>query len=260
MLISSTRHRPEDLAIWNDLEEADLIHGRSERVAGLIRISLEAIRDFAAEPGLKCYASVSWGKDSVALAELIRIAGVSVPLVHLLVTPHGNPENPAVRDAYLAMGAATYHEIKVDCRDVPPVDDAGLDRAREKQRDKRFFAAFPSDMRHYSGVRADESWGRKVRMRHWGLRSPHACAPLGWWSAADVFGFLAARNLPVHPNYAMLGGGRWGRGQIRVDVLGASAGNQFGRREWELEYYGDELRRIEAAGRGNTAARPSGRD
>ncbi|TXH99574.1 MAG: hypothetical protein E6Q76_19695 [Rhizobium sp.] len=63
--------------------------------------------------------------------------------------------------------------------------------------------------------------------------------------AADVFAYLAFHGLPVHPNYAMLGAGRWPREYLRTAPLGGKRGDQFGRAEWEREYYGDVLRRLE---------------
>jgi len=59
---------------------------------------------------------------------------------------------------------------------------------------------------------------------------------------------MNAYNLPVHPAYAMTAGGRWDRKHIRVASLGGQRGAQYGRREWEREYYGDVLRRLEAGG------------
>src|SRR5690606_27886834 len=102
--------------------------------------------------------------------------------------------------------------------------------------------------RHLSGVRGDESPGRLIRMCRWGESSPNACAPIGRWSVADVLGYLAAHDLPVHPNYAMLGGGRWPREHVRTAEIGDSHGRRMGRAEWEQEYYGDVLARLQAEG------------
>jgi hypothetical protein len=108
----------------------------------------------------------------------------------------------------------------------------------EQRRWKRAEQAIGAN-RHLSGVRADESGVRKIRMRRWGLSTDRTCCPLGWWSKQDAFGYAAAKNLPVHPNYAMLGGGRWPRENLRVDGLGGVRGRGIGRAEWEREYYSD---------------------
>jgi phosphoadenosine phosphosulfate reductase len=240
-LIPSSRHTPADLALWRDLEGADRAHGRSAGLVRKVDRSTEAIRGFlAAGPA---YLSVSWGKDSVVLAHLGLTVAPRLPLIHLRAVPHGNPDTPAVRDAFLTRYPGTdYRELAVDYRDIPP--GLGPD-VIEREKDRRFFATFPGG-RYLSGIRADESAGRKVRMRKWGLRGPTTAAPLGWWTAADVFAFLATEGLPVHSTYSMLGAGRWDREHVRVDELGGARGNQFGRKEWELLYYGDFLRRIEA--------------
>lgn len=69
------------------------------------------------------------------------------------------------------------------------------------------------------------------------------CRPIIDWPTEAVFAYLAHYRLPTHPNYGMLGGGRWDRGRLRVGgSVGGSDGDNFGRAEWEREYYGDLLR------------------
>ena len=51
----------------------------------------------------------------------------------------------------------------------------------------------------------------------------------------------AKHNLPVHPAYAMLMGGRLDRIRMRVAWLGLKHGRRFGRHEWEMRYYRDEM-------------------
>jgi phosphoadenosine phosphosulfate reductase len=245
MLIASERHTKRDLEFWAELEAADIVHGARTQLADRIERSSRAIRDFAR--GGNAYVSVSWGKDSVVLADLCRRAAPDLPLVYLKAEPTGNPLCLAVRDAYLGSYPTTqYSERTVDYRAIDP--GLGCDET-EKAKDRLFYGEFRAvekrwGTRHISGIRADESSGRKARMKRWGLASLNALAPLGWWSVADVFGYLAVRGLPVHPNYAMLGGGRWPREHLRVDELGGDRGTGFGRADWEREYYGDILRRI----------------
>jgi phosphoadenosine phosphosulfate reductase len=100
--------------------------------------------------------------------------------------------------------------------------------------------------RHISGVRAKESAVRKLRMMRWGENTEKTCAPIGLWTTDDVFAYLVKYDLPVHPNYAMLGGGRWNRKIIRVAEIGDIHGTERGRAEWEKEYYSDILNYINA--------------
>lgn len=54
------------------------------------------------------------------------------------------------------------------------------------------------------------------------------------------------RDLVCRPASDYVCGGRWNRKNIRVAELGDVHGNQFGRSEWELEYYSDLIRRLKA--------------
>lgn len=231
MLITSHRHTAEDLRLWEELEETDRIHGERMMASGKMDRSLESIRQFAASGS--CYAGISWGKDSTVLFHLIGLAGVSVPCVWMTYGFATNPECWTVRDAMIAMWPG------IDYREI----DVGED---ESQRDDYSLAVKSAGTSRYlSGVRGDESGIRKIVMRRWGVATPNTCRPLTYWTAADVFGFLAVGNLPVHPNYAMLGGGRWPRKHLRTASIGGDRGAENGRREWEQEYYGDVLRRLE---------------
>lgn len=245
MLIPSSRHTPADLDLWHELEAADRLHG--ERLPSrLIEQSLAAIRDFlSAGPA---YCGTSWGKDSVVTAHLCRMVDPQLPLVNLRVEPTRNPYCDKVRDCFLARWPMSYHEETVSYHDC----GEWFSEPWEKETYRRWDAAWRAVCkrlgidRHISGVRASESGVRKIRMRTWGLNTPRACCPIGWWTENDVFGYAAAHGLPLHPNYAMLGGGRWRRDKIRTAELGDVKGTERGRREHEREYYGDILRRIEA--------------
>lgn len=89
-------------------------------------------------------------------------------------------------------------------------------------------------------------------MRIHGVATSRTCRPIGWWSSADVWAYLARHDLPVHPAYAMTLGGRLERDRIRVHSIGGEDGASFGRVEWEDRYYGDLTARL----RGWTRARP----
>lgn len=246
MLILSDRHTPADLELWAELEAADCVHGERLLRSGKVEQSLQAIRTFlAAEPA---YVSTSWGKDSVACAYLCRLVDPTIPLVNLRIEPTRNPHCDEVRDVFLARWPMHYIEQPVSYHGC----GVWFTDLWEKETYRRWDAGWRAvnrslEMeRHLSGVRASESGVRKIRMRVWGLSSPRTCCPIGWWTEADVFGFAAVMNLPLHPNYAMLGGGRWPRDKIRTAELGDVKGTERGRRTHELEYYSDVLHRLEA--------------
>lgn len=245
MLIPSPRHRPADLEIWAALEDADCLRAERLARAGKIERSIEAIRAFAAAG--PCYASVSWGKDSVVFASLVRRVAPGAPLVNLRVNPTRNPDCDAVRDAFLSRFPGPYHEEPVDYGEVDPaLPSVVWDRETYRAWDAAWRGVGRAfGHRHLSGVRAEESFGRRTRMHVFGESSPNTCAPIGWWTLDEIFAYLAAESLPAHPAYAMLGGGRWDRKRLRVSEIGDEKGIGCGRRQWELEYYGDVLRRLQ---------------
>lgn len=237
MLIPSARHRPEDLAIWSELESADRLHYRLGNVASKAGRAWAAIAEFgAAGP---CVVMSSWGKDATAVAHLAMAAGL--PIVHI-AQPDADPtgECEAVADAFLsAHPTAAYHVIRVPRTGDPLIPGrptpellAGVAESRRR---------FETD-RWVNGLRRAEKGGRQFRP---GAICGVSCAPIFDWSTADVFAYLAYHDLPVHPRYAMLGGGRWPRERLRVCTFGGFRGGGGGRNEWEYEYYGDVLRRIE---------------
>lgn len=249
MLIQSHRHKNNDLELWLEYAEADLLNAKlaNGRLRGLIADALDCILEFIVfQPD--CYCGVSWGKDSVVVAHLLWCVSRDVPLMHLRPTNH-NPDCDAVRDAFFgSFPGQPYEEIEVDYSEIDRVSSTHeeLDRLT----DAKWYSAIHKyeqafNGRHILGIRADESNGRLIRMLRWGNNSPNACAPIGFWKSNDVFAYLALHNLPVHPAYAMLGGGRWPRERLRVAEIGDTHGTGGGRSEWEREYYGDVLRRLE---------------
>lgn len=245
MLIPSRRHTEADLSLWAELEEADRLHGQY-RLPKLVPRALWEIETFARNG--ERYCSVSWGKDSTALADLVMQSAPETPLVWVRVEPIFNPDCELVRDAFLQRRpSAAYREITTHCT---------LDAGHEHTKRIRWIAGgtlesgFKSATeqfgeRRFSGVRADESGQRQLSARTHGVSTAISCRPLLYWSAQDVYAYLRSRNLPVHPAYAMLGGGRYDRSHVRVSSLGGMRGRGMGRDEWEQEYYGDVLRRLE---------------
>ena len=240
MLVLSDRHRPADLALWAEYEAADRVHGERLTRSGKVEAAIGAIREFAAKR--PCYVGFSGGKDSSVTLDLVRRAGVDCPAVYLKAIPHGNPDCMSVADVF-----GGVEVIEVDYRPIPR--DAGHWQI-EREKDRIFFGACDELQRRLGrrilGIRGAESRARQLRIARWGLATENTLAPIGRWTTADVFGYASYFGVPLHPAYAMLGGGRWPRERLRVDELGGERGDGSGRREWELEYYGDVLRRIEA--------------
>lgn len=239
MLIPSPRHTLADLRLWAELERSDRAHARSMRLHRKVGQSIAAIRRFVSAG--TCYAGISFGKDSVVLAGLIREAGVRVPLAWIRVEPIANPDCVRVRDV-LIDPSDDYREVVEHCLH----DAGGWHAAGTLERGARRVAETVGTARCLLGIRANESSARRLSAFAHGEQTDMRCRPLLWWDGADVFGYLYSRGLPVHPAYAMLGGGRWERERLRVASLGGRRGDGMGRAEWEREYYGDVLARLAA--------------
>lgn len=245
MLIHSHRLKSVDYDLWESLAEIDLLHNVSRRE----NEAIDALKLFLLQDK-NCYVGTSWGKDSMVIVHLLYRIDVTIPLMHLRPSNH-NPDCDAVRDAYFELfSGQEYEEVIVDYCEVNRIalTDSEMDKATDKiwyQCIRRY--GKPFNHRHILGIRAEESTGRNFRMMRWGLNSPNASAPIGRWSTTDVFAYLAKYDLPIHPAYAMLGGGRWQRDRLRVAEIGDIHGRGGGRDEWEKEYYGDVLRRSEKA-------------
>lgn len=236
MLVDSSRLTAADRVVWARLEEFDRrlsADPRLELLAGRGRAVIEAFAD--AGP---CYASVSWGRDSVIVAYLVATSAAAgrVPLWYASSADvpgrAANPESPRVRDVFLAaFPGVVYYETG---RGLGALD--GL-------------AGTP---RRITGVRGAESGLRRRAMRWHGDASVSSARPIGRWTHEDVFAGLFRWGLPVHPAYAMSEGGVWERRFLRVHSIGGCDGGDRGRIEWEDRYFPDVTEGL----RGWTAARP----
>lgn len=246
MLIASERHSADDLQRWAIAERCDALHAQSSRYRRALLRAESALAAFAAND---CgYVGVSWGKDSTALADLAQRICPQATLVYVRCEPLANPDCDLVRDAFLrAWPAARYEEIESPCLSGElALDGAGhvMQLGRSGPWGRGLAALRRLSHRHVTGVRAEESRGRRIRCRTHGEIAGGGCAPLAWWTAADVFAHLYARGLPVHPAYACVMGGAFDRERLRVDMIGCEIGQHQGRGAWEEHYYPDALREI----------------
>ena len=239
MLIKCERHTEKDLEIWKDYEEIDSIN--IEKITDeKIDKAIAIIKDTCKE---KSYVSTSWGKDSVTTLHLCYLAGMKIPAVWIKEKPMHNPYCETVRDRFLEEYDFQYHEIVVD------YGRAGFAPFLDKNGDSILFHSIADSLvkpfgRRITGIRNEEANKRLLRYLHYGEITKNTSAPISLWKNQEVFAYLKKFDLPVHPNYAMLGGGRWKREHVRVDCLDGTQGNGIGRSEWEKEYYRDILNRL----------------
>jgi len=226
-LIVSPRHTAEDLRAWGTLARFDAVLALRPSLARATQAAQSEIAQFIAQG--PAYVGVSWGKDSVVVAHLARLVSADIPLVWVRVgNERENPDCVLVRDAFMARFPGAYDEILVD---APEAGTGSLARGGE-------IAGGRYGHRYVSGVRAEESRTRALRVATYGLSTDSTCAPIGRWSGVDVFAYLARYDLPVHPAYACTYGGVLDRCRVRVAPTGGDPGRGHGRAEWERAYYG----------------------
>lgn len=244
MLIQCSRHTSNDLMIWKKYEEMDKIN--AEKLKNKIERALNCINDFCSTRNV--YLGCSWGKDSVSILYLLWLTRINIPVINLRVKPNRNPYCDIIRDEFLKQYTIKdYREIEINYDNI--LNSNMIESDQNKATDKLWYATIRRCTKeiassHILGIRKDESTGRRIRMFKYREASPNALAPIGFWTTNDVFAFLNKFNLPIHPNYAMLGGGRWDRNYIRVAEIGDIHGRGMGRLQWEKEYYEDILNQI----------------
>lgn len=184
--------------------------------------------------GKSGYTGVSWGKDSVVVADMSVRYLPRRPLVWVRVEPIFNPDCIAVRDDFLARYPdVAYDEIIIHCR----IDDTGIPHATGTLERGFSHAAQRYGEAHISGIRRDESGHRERYFRVFAGETRNTLAPIIRWQGEDVFAYLAAHDLPVHPAYGLSLGGVMERSRLRVASLAGKRGREMGRREWEDLYY-----------------------
>ena len=223
-LVPSHRLKTEDIKIWRQQALADTLYSK-RREAELKRLTAEAKDKVLAflENG-PAYVSVSWGKDSVVVADLCRDFGL--PTVWVKVDVRSNPDCPAVATAF---SPQNYLEVR-----SPPGGDGSTSSLGIKKAVK-----IVGTNRRITGLRKSES---KQRLLRGSQSTATSCVPIADWTTQQVFAYLQWRRLPIHPAYAMSNGGQFSREFLRVGAIGGTRGSQTtGRREWESIYYKDVL-------------------
>lgn len=251
MLIDSPRITARDRDTWERLAHYDDALSADPRLDRLVGQAIEAVALFLdAGDG---YASVSWGKDSVVAAHIAALVAPEVRVVWVRSRHFEMPECDQVRDAFLGRHPGVrYEEITVDLRNAKRGEPGFVERQGDPDADHQDVLAENLTGRYISGVRAEESRIRGISIGHRGLVTKNTCRPIGRWDATHVFAYLHRESLPVHPAYAMSGGGYYDRRWLRVHPLcsalpGRSAVHGGDPATWEDRYYGDVIAVAHAA-------------
>lgn len=248
MLIASSRPSRADMEAWQSRERSDHVWAGLRRLAPLVDRAKAALLAFMAAGPF--YVGTSWGKDSLVVAHLAHELGLDVPVIWFPAGPVESPDCALVRDAFLRRWPVQYLEHEV--ADLVWSRD-GLYMVHDGAQAAFVRTSKQHGLRYASGVRAQESRARRMRMAHWGECSPNTCAPIGRWTIEDVYAYLALHDLPVHPAYACSWDGAIPRDQLRVSTIGGVLGNGGtmggnGRREWEARYYPETMRTVRELG------------
>lgn len=203
--------------------------------------------------------STSWGKDSVVLANLaLRLLG-RVQLLHI-ASSYRLPGYERVQE---------YFEARTDVHVIQPrmtlaetiewLREVGLPHERTKAQQAAVVKKIKKDVgiewckaKGYTvqmlGMRADENQRtRGLLFRRRGLiyeaRGITMAAPLGWWTARDVWAYIVANDLPWHPMYDMETHGVT-RETIRNAGWLSTDGAERGRITWLRHHYPEQYRML----------------
>lgn len=246
MLIPSPRFKPGDLEAWDQLERYDHKLGGTLRAQHQEAEALRTLEQWMTEHP-DGSVSTSWGKDSTVVCDLATRVNPNITIKRARVADWEPPETDWVRDAFLQTHPhVNYIEVlyqgRIPQRGEPGFEEIHADPNRKATNIQK--KLIPG--RYISGVRAEEARIRAQSLRWHGVSTDYTSRPIIKWTGVDVFAYLAAHDLPVHPTYAMTYSGLLDRRWLRVHILGSTKAKRsavYGRSmdEWEDDYYGDVL-------------------
>lgn len=226
MLLPMNTLTPGDHAHWDTLTRYD--HAIGQSLQPLVDQAITHIRQFhAANPG--CVCATSWGKDSVAVAWLTRMANPNIPIIWVPTLRADGVSYEAeatysVRDEFHRLFPGAYEERPATARNPkrgdPNYNPTQFDQPGYKSQDVlKENIPEPS----INGVRAEESIMRAKSAKWHGINSKHASRPILKWTAPQIFALLHTRGLPTHPAYAATQSGFFDRAWLRVHPLRSKA-------------------------------------
>lgn len=177
-----------------------------------VETARRVLREAAARGPLA--VSVSWGKDSIALAHLALDTLGSVPLFHM-ASPYALPGYEACR-AYFAE-RATIHELPASrslAEYIAWCQDIGLPHERERSVHQRVVSEIKRDRgtewaREHGfvvqalGMRIAEKGPRAQVLRKRGplyqmTDGSWKCCPLAYWATQEVWAYIVSRGVPYN--------------------------------------------------------------
>lgn len=162
-----------------------------ERTAGFISEALSKIS--------KPYLACSFGKDSSVMLHLCLQHFPGMP-VRFATHPETN-----ILDSYKDIVSWWIEKYEINLQEV--FCDGGLIKIRHDQRDKLNAGQWDS---FFVGIRAEESFGRRVSLKKYGqfhkLKNGRVkICPLAWWREIDVASYTYENGLPLLDKYEHYG-------------------------------------------------------
>lgn len=210
----------------------------------------------------KIAIAMSWGKDSVAAADLVlRTLGRSVPVYHL-ASSYELPGSEPVEAHFRERTSVDVVPAKRSADDVIAwLEEVGLGYERSRSRARAAAAPKKSGGAEWCaahgcdvtvlGMRADEARGRRANFRVRGAVYTKAdgltvACPIAWWESRDVWAYIVAHDLPYHSLYDHETHGLTRETLHNTGWL-TTIGANSGRIAWLAAHYPAEYRRLEAA-------------
>jgi phosphoadenosine phosphosulfate reductase len=152
------------------------------------------------------YISCSWGKDSSVVMYLTLCKYPDTPVI-FMNSGYANPDTYTFRDYYLKnIGIENYYEVK--CPEdyielnlqygLPSIDRKQSDHEKVKKIIKKNVIDDFAKEKGFDcciwGIRAEETQGRKILLKKYGLlyklNDIAKCSPIGWWTANELWEFI----------------------------------------------------------------------
>lgn len=227
---------PSDKEIWEQRKHYFSAYTLS--LDNLERKALNITKNFLKDG--PATVSVSWGKDSVAVAHIATMADPTVTIKWVRVNGLEPQDTLDVRDQFLEQHPhVNYVEAKAELPFMR--GQAGFPGPNIDILGKHISG------RTITGVRAAESKQRTLSAKVHGHTTKNTCRPILIWPTPLVFAYMQSRGLPIHRAYQNSFGGTLSLDDIRVHTLATATlyGSSYWDRitQWEDHYYGDTIRR-----------------
>lgn len=242
-------------------KERYMLHAMLPAFKRKVEKSLSIIREALNIEGVKWSASISFGKDSLVLLDLLYQVTDKIPICYI-DSPYKLPDiNETIE--------LTQQKYKFDIYRIPYADGRPIQEVWEKlgipginrtvsmqNKAVKILKKDPADKwakengynGTFWGIRKEESMSRKWMIMSFGVtfenkQGFYRCAPLADWKADDVWAYIVSRQLPYPRlyDYQKFQTRDW----IRNTGWATTDGANEGRILWLREFYPDYYEKLE---------------